>query len=327
MTYSRLTLSDRTIIAHELGQGATYHAIAAMLCRSVSTIQREVMRNLDSGSYRPAPAHQKAQGRACRSHRRPLRIASCGPLQALVHRMLAKRWSPAQISRELRAKHPPDMHLAPETIYDYIYFQCRGELKKELICYLRQKKKNRKPRPAGKEKRGKLQDITPISERPVEVEDRAIPGHWEGDLIIGKDHKSALLTIVERSTRYVLIKRLTKYDALSVREAIQLKIKSLPESLLKTLTWDQGKEMAQHKRFTVSTGIQVYFCDPASPWQRGTNENTNMLIRDFFPKGTDFNSISPQKVNWVQHALNERPRLTLEHVTPKNALNQLILNA
>ena len=219
------------------------------------------------------------------------------------------------------------MHLAAETIYDYIYLQTRGELKKELISYLRHKKKNRNPSPAKAEKRGKLVDITPISQRPVEVEDRTIPGHWEGDLIIGKDHKSALLTIVERSTRYVLIKRLTKYDALSVREAIQLKIRSLPESLLKTLTWDQGKEMAQHKRFTIKTGIQVYFCDPASPWQRGTNENTNMLIRDFFPKGTDFNLVSPQKVNWVQHALNERPRLTLGHITPKYALNQLLLNA
>ena len=219
------------------------------------------------------------------------------------------------------------MQAAAETIYDYIYLQTRGELKKELITYLRHKKKNRNPRPAKNEKRGKLSDITPIKERPQEVADRAVPGHWEGDLIIGKDHKNALLTIVERSTRYVIIKRLDRYDALTVREAIQSKMKSLPDGLAKTLTWDQGKEMAQHKQFTIKTGIQVYFCDPASPWQRGTNENTNMLIRDFLPKGTDFNLVSHQQIAFIQHALNERPRLTLGHVTPKDALNSLILNA
>jgi IS30 family transposase len=326
MTYTRLSLQERTIIAHELAQGSTYHAIAAMLSRSVSTVQREVMRNFSAGCYRPAPAHQKARGRACSCHRRPFRIPSCGALQAIVHAKLTKRWSPSQVSRYLKANFPPAMHVSPETIYDYIYLQTRGELKKELIAYLRQKKKNRNPRPAKAEKRGKITDITPIRDRPAEVADRAVPGHWEGDLIIGKDHKSALLTIVERSTRYVLIKRLTRYDALTVAEQVAKTLKTLPVSLTKTLTWDQGKEMARHKQFTIKTGIQVYFCDPASPWQRGTNENTNMLIRDFFPKGTDFLSVSPQKVYHVQHALNERPRLTLGDLTPKQALNQLILN-
>jgi transposase, IS30 family len=242
----------------------------------------------------------------------------------LVKEKLKLRWSPKQISLWLEESQPKHLQVSAETIYQYIYLLPRGELKKELIRYLRHKKPNRKKRAGKDEKRGAIVDMISIEERPAEVADRTVPGHWEGDLIIGKDHQSAIATIVERQTRYVLLVHLKSYDAETVRKTIARRMKTLPESLRKSVTWDQGKEMAQHKQFTIQTGMKVYFCNPASPWQRGTNENTNMLIRGFFPKGTDFNKVSPQKLTFVQHALNERPRETLGFKTPKQALNKLL---
>ena len=217
------------------------------------------------------------------------------------------------------------MQISHETIYQYIYVQTKGELKKELISYLRQRKPRRQSRKLETDKRGTIPDMISIHQRPEEVADRAIPGHWEGDLIIGKDHKSAIGTLVERSTRYLIITRLKAKAAESVRKAFSKAMKKLPECLARTLTYDRGKEMSEHKKFTVDTKMQVYFCDPHSPWQRGTNENTNGLIRDFWPKGTDFSAITPKQLLWVQEALNERPRETLNWETPKDRLNQLIL--
>lgn len=328
MKYSRLSISEREYIALELAKGNSYTLIAKGLNRSISTIQREAMRHLSSdGTYWASQAHQRALGKAQLCHRKHLRISSCDGLRNLILSKLRMRWSPKQISLWLKETQDCTMQVSAETIYQYIYMLPRGELKKELIRYLRHKKPNRKPRKSINEPRGKIVDMISIEERPAEVADRSVPGHWEGDLIIGKDHKSAIATIVERQTRYVIMVHLKKYDAESVRKAISRRLRSLPKDLVKSVTWDQGKEMAQHAKFTMATGIKVYFCHPASPWERGTCENTNMLIRGFFPKGTDFNTISPQKLNWTQNALNERPRETLGFITPKQALNKLLLKS
>jgi IS30 family transposase len=283
------------------------------------------------GGYWASTAHQQAKCEAQSSHRRPLKLCPKRNPELLlrIYHYLGKRWSPQQISRYLMHTEPPENHVSAETIYSYIYMLPRGELKKELIRYLRHKKPNRKSRKkqANQPTRGKIPDMISIHERPPEVAHRTIPGDWEGDLIIGKDHQSAIATIVERSTRYVLLVKLPAYDAETVWKAVARRLNVLPQSLRVSLTWDQGKEMAQHKRFAMATNMKVYFCDPASPWQRGTCENTNMLIRDFFPKGTDFNNISWQKLNYVQHCLNERPRQTLNWKTPKQALAQLLHNS
>jgi IS30 family transposase len=250
-------------------------------------------------------------------------ILSSEQMQSYIYEKMQLLWSPYQISK--RMTKDIGLTVSHETIYQYIYVQTKGELKKELTAYLRQRKPRRQSRKLETEKRGTIPDMISISQRPVEVEDRIIPGHWEGDLIVGKDHKSAIGTLVERSTRYCLLVHLEEKDAESVRKAFAKKIKELPRDLTKTLTYDRGKEMTQHKKFTMATKMQVYFCDPHSPWQRGTNENTNGLVRGFFPKGTDFNLVTKEKLNWVQNALNERPRQTLEFNTPKETFNSLLL--
>jgi IS30 family transposase len=268
-------------------------------------------------------AHKKASKRQAYSHAPKAKIIGNEKMMSLIHAKLSIRWSPKQLSQWLLKTH--QMQVSHETIYQYIYVQTKGELKKELISYLRQRKPRRQSRKLETDKRGTIPDMISIHQRPEEVADRAIPGHWEGDLIIGKDHKSAIGTLVERSTRYLIITRLKAKDAESVRKAFAKAMNKLPESLTRTLTYDRGKEMSEHKKFTVDTKMQVYFCDPHSPWQRGTNENTNGLIRDFWPKGTDFSTITPKQLLWVQEALNERPRETLNWDTPKDRLNQLIL--
>ena len=217
------------------------------------------------------------------------------------------------------------MQVSHETIYTYLYMLPKGELRKELIGYLRQKKKLRKNRKSSTDKRGKIADMISIHERPKEVEDRIIPGHWEGDLVMGKDHKSAIGTMVERTTRTVILVPLKKKDATSVRKAFAKELKSLPNQMTLSLTYDRGKEMAEHKLFSKETKMQVYFCDPHSPWQRGTNENTNMLIRDFFPKQTDFSKFTRKEIKHVQKLLNERPRQTLDWHTPKERFKELLL--
>jgi IS30 family transposase len=217
------------------------------------------------------------------------------------------------------------MNASHETIYTYLYLLPKGELRKELIDHLRQEKKMRKSRKGVTEKRGAIPNMISIHERPEEVKDRIVPGHWEGDLIMGKDHKSAIGTMVERTSRTVILVPLKSKDAVSVRKAFAKEMKTLPQQMRLSMTYDRGKEMAQHELFTKGTGMQVYFCDPHAPWQRGTNENTNMLIRDFWKKGTDFSEFTRQQIKKVQHLLNERPRKTLNWDTPKEKFNQLIV--
>lgn len=325
--YNRLTEFERERISKMLAAGHSYTLTASTLGRSVSTIGREVFRNftIACGEYLAVEAHKKASKRQLYSHAPKSKIEQNELMKSLIHTKLSVRWSPRQIAKWLLKTH--QMQVSHETIYQYIYLQAKGELKKELISYLRQRKPRRQARKPENEKRGTIPDMISIHQRPHEVADRTVPGHWEGDLIIGKDHKSAVGTIVERTTRYVIITKLKEKDAESVRKAFAKAMRQLPESLAKTLTYDRGKEMSEHKKFTVDTKIQVYFCDPHSPWQRGTNKNTNGLIRDFWPKGTDFNQLTAKQILWVQEALNERPRETLNWDTPKDRLNQLILTS
>jgi IS30 family transposase len=241
--------------------------------------------------------------------------------------MLTRKCSPQQIARRLRVEYPhdPEMWVSHETIYQSLFVQGRGSLRKELHRCLRSGRATRRPRGRRDQGRGRIPNMVMISERPAEIEDRAVPGHWEGDLVMGAGNRSAIGTLVERQTRYVLLCRLPNgHHADAVRDAITKRIRTLPTQLRRSLTWDQGKEMSQHIAFTVATGIQVYFCDPHSPWQRGTNENTNGLLRQYFPKGTDLTSHSQQHLNAVARELNGRPRQTLNWLTPSERLTELI---
>lgn len=321
-TYKRLSSEERELISILLYAGFPCSRIGMLLDRPASTITREIKRNGNGVAYRAFPAHSKAGERQRCAHRKVVRLESDDELRRLVLLKLRLFWSPKQISNWLKTEM--NMDLSHETIYQFIYVQGRGELKKELISCLRQRKPRRQNCKGLTEKRGVISNMISIDQRPAEVADRTVPGHWEGDLIMGKDHLSAIGTIVERQTRYLLLVKLEAKDAKSVRKAFAKKLRELPESLRKTLTYDRGKEMADHAKFTVSTGMKVFFCDPHSPWQRGTNENTNGLIRQFFPKGTDFTSVKADRLEWVQEALNERPRETLGFKTPKFALNKLI---
>ncbi len=244
-----------------------------------------------------------------------------------VTRLLKKRWSPQQISKRLRQEHPddPSWWVSHETIYQSLFVQGRGGLRKELTSALRTGRAARRLQGRDTKRIGRIAHMVHISERPAEVEDRAVPGHWEGDLIIGKDGKSQVGTLVERSTRYVMLVRLPKTrDAYTVRTAVKNRIKLLPRELKRSLTWDQGKEMAEHELFRIATGIQVYFCDPHSPWQRGSNENTNGLLRQYMPKGTDLSLLSAKRLRAIAKELNERPRKTLGWRTPAEKLAELV---
>lgn len=325
--YQRLSIDERELIGQYLSQGKSLRFIALCINRQVSTISREVKYYATSGTRYKAwmsqySADYLSQKRNCRS-----RIATTPKLYSFIVEKLKLRWSPQQISRELLKLYPTKKHMqaSHETIYTYLYLLPKGELRKELIGYLRQKKSVRKKRKLATDQRGKIVDMISIHERPKEVEDRIIPGHWEGDLIIGKDHKSAIGTIVERTTRTVILVPLITKDAPSVRKAFAKELKTLPSQMTKSLTYDRGKEMSEHKLFTKQTKMQVYFCDPHSPWQRGTNENTNMLIRDFFPKQTDFSKFTRKEIKHVQKLLNERPRKTLDWSTPKEKFKELLL--
>jgi IS30 family transposase len=247
-------------------------------------------------------------------------------LKNQVFSLLAFEWSPEQIAKRLKRQYPHDirMHISHESIYTYIYCLPRGELKKELIGYLRREQKERRRRGGVYEKRGNIPDMVSIHERPEEVASRIIPGHWEGDLVVGAGHKSAIGTLVERTTRTTIIVPLKTKDAASVRKAFAREMKSLPRQMKLSLTYDRGMEMAEHKLFTKETKMQVYFADPYSPWQRGTNENTNGLIRQYFPKGTDFTTITRKEIKRVQNLLNGRPRKALAFETPYEAFTRLI---
>lgn len=302
--------------------------IANRLNRAVSTISRECARS--PGKYRACQAGQTAALHASSRKQGKTKLAKYPILKRYVESKLGNCWSPAQIAERLKTEYPLDMtmRISPETLYQYVYVLPRGSLKQALIKGLRQERKyRRKRKPAGTkilETRGKIADMLSIEERPAEVIDRIVPGHWEGDLIIGKYKQSAIGTLVERTTRYTIIVPLKEKDAESVRKAFAKEIRTLPKELSKTLTYDQGKEMSGHKRFTLATGMQVYFAHPASPWERGTNENTNGLIRQYFPKGTDFRVVSTRELKRVQRSLNGRPRKVLQYATPQEVFNQVV---
>jgi len=326
--YQRLGIDERELIGQYLSQGKSLRSIALCLGRHVSTISREVKHFTTHGNQYKAWLAQHCADCLSRKHNERCRIATTPKLYSFIVEKLKLRWSPQQISKELLKLYPTKEHMqaSHETIYTYLYMLPKGELRKELISYLRQKKRLRKNRKLTTDSRGKIADMISIHERPKEVEDRIIPGHWEGDLIMGKDHKSAIGTIVERTTRTVILVPLKAKDAPSVRKAFAKELKTLPSQMTVTLTYDRGKEMSEHKLFTKETNMQVYFCDPHSPWQRGTNENTNMLIRDFFPKQTDFSKFTRKEIKHVQKLLNERPRKTLDWSTPKEKFKELLLH-
>jgi len=320
----RLSVAEREEISRGLRGGESFRRMAAGLGRSTSTVSREVAANGGRRRYR---AHL-AEGRAAARARRPRRakLARNGSLRGIVEHLLELRWSPQQVAWQLRQDHPhePEMWVSHETIYQSLFVQGRGALRAELTRCLRTGRGRR--RPAGRAKpSGELTDMVLLSERPAEVDDRAVPGHWEGDLIIGKANRSAIGTLVERQTRFVMLVALPKgRTAEAVRAALAERILTLPAELRRSLTWDRGKEMAEHVRFTVETGVTVYFCDPHSPWQRGSNENTNGLLRQYFPKGTDLSVHSQAHLDAVARELNGRPRQTLGWMKPSEALAKVV---
>jgi transposase, IS30 family len=326
MNYQRLSASERERISQMLVQNIPLRTIAVELGRSASTISREVSRLEQHGRIYSAVEAQADAERCWQQRRQRRKLAANANLWKIVQQKLALRWSPQQIASYLKETYPEDasMQVSHETIYTYLYLLPRGELKKELLAYLRRKHPTRRRRTTLNQQRGIIAGMISIEERPAEVADRSIAGHWEGDLILGAMNRSAIGTIVERTTRLVLLVKLQAKDAESVRKAFARKMASLPRQLARSLTYDQGKEMAEHKLFSAETNIVVYFAHPHSPWERGTCENTNGLIRDYFPKGTDFSTVTAAELRMVQKQLNERPRKTLGWKTPAQAFAQVL---
>lgn len=321
----RLTLEQREEISRGISAGRSARAIAVTTGKSPSSITREINRNGGREKYRAARADRQAWKRArrpklclLRRHPRLCRYVAHG---------LSQQWSPHQIARRLERDYRSDhsMRVSPETIYRSLFVQTRGVLRKELTQHLRSKRKLRHSQRASNQGqgRGQIPQAVSIRERPAQVEDRAVPGHWEGDLLSGKAN-THIATLVERHSRFVMLVKVPSKETAAVVKALTRKIIRLPVSLRRSLTWDNGKEMAQHKQFTVDTDVQVYFCDPASPWQRGSNENTNGLLRQYFPKGTDLSVHSQAQLDFVAHRLNQRPRQTLQFQTPAEKLAQSV---
>jgi IS30 family transposase len=320
-----LTLSER----EEISKGITAHqparSIARLLGRSPSTVSREIARNGDYDRYRAALADENAWIRARRPKR--CKLANNGRLRQAVVQKLRLNWAPEQIAGWLKRTHPKDecYQVSHETIYRSLFVQARGVLKKELLYHLRSKRTIRRSKQAGLngDGRGQIKDPVSIRQRPAAVEDRAVPGHWEGDLLSGSKN-SYIATLVERHTRYVMLAKVANKDTRSVVSALIKQARKLPSELYKSLTWDRGKELADHRQFTLATNIDVYFCDPQSPWQRGSNENTNGLLRQYFPKGTDLSVHSQAYLNKAARQLNERPRETLQFETPAERFNACV---
>jgi IS30 family transposase len=312
-----LTLAEREVISRGLAQQQSLRAIAAQLGRSPSTVSREIQRNGGYAAYRASKAEKAAWERALRP--KPCKLASRPALTRVIAMKLQLEWSPEQIAGWLKQRYPQDerYQVSHETIYKSLFIQARGVLKKELLAYLRTERTVRRPRQTTLKGKGlgQIPEAISISERPASIEDRAVPGHWEGDLIAGSNG-SHIATLVERHTRYVMLAKVDGKDSATVVEALIKQARKLPTELYKSLTWDRGSEMKDHKKFTLATDIQVYFCDPKSPWQRGSNENTNRLLRQYFPKGTDLSVHSQAELNRVARRLNERPRKTLDYETP-----------
>lgn len=323
-----LSLSEREQIADLRRAGRSLRAIGEHLGRAASTIKRELdAHTSDQDLYLPSVAHRRSA--LSRSRPKTAKLARPGPLRDAVASMLAEEWSPEQISGILPRQFPDDeaMRVSTETIYQAIYVQARGGLKREIRSALRTGCTRRKPHRSVAQRQPRFKDpMIMISDRPAEIEDRAVPGHWEGDLIMGAANKSAIVTLVERSTRYVMLGHLPagEHTAETVRDVLVDLMATLPGHLRGSLTWDQGSEMAAHKSFKISSGVPVYFCDPASPWQRGSNENTNGLLRQYFPKGTDLSAHGPLDLEMVAQKLNRRPRKTLGWDSPAERLLELI---
>lgn len=320
-----LSLAEREEISRALAVGVSIRSIAKLLGRSPSTVSREINRNGGQGCYRASQADQAAWERACRP-----KVCKLTENQGLAHIVASKlqcQWSPQQIAGWLKHTYPcnQNFYVSHETIYRSLFIQARGALKKELLEHLRRTRGMRRSRHHTQKttNHGRITDTVSIRERPADVEDRAVPGHWEGDLLFG-DCNSQIATLVERHTRYVMLVKVGSKDTKTVIDALIENARALPQELYQSLTWDRGKEMADHKRFTLATDIDVYFCDPQSPWQRGSNENTNGLLRQYFPKGLDISNYSQIQLNAVARKLNERPRKTLNYETPAERFSQVV---
>ena len=320
-----LCAEERETISRELCKDTSMRQIGRLLGRHHSTIADEISRNGGRKHYRACAAQERYESLKVRPKER--KLATSSRLHDAVNEGLEQQWSPEQISARLVEEYPddPEMRVSHETIYQTLYLQAKGELRTELKLALRQGRARRVPRSRAILSRGKIPDMVNISERPAEAADRAVPGFWEGDLIIGKGGKSQIATLVERTSRFVMLVRIP-YDRTAERVAALLakKMETLPEFLRNSVTWDQGKEMARHAEFTVRTGLLVYFCDPHSPWQRGTNENTNGLLRQYFPKGTDLSLHTQEELDRVAAELNGRPRKTLGWKKPVEVFERLI---
>jgi len=320
-----LTLSEREEISRGIASHLSLRTIATQLGRSPSTVSREINRNGGLEHYRANQADKATWDRAHRP--KPCKLAGRPLLRGIVARKLKSNWSPEQIAGWLKRTYPrnENFQVSHETIYRSLFIQARGVLKKELQLYLRTQRAIRRSKHATlkRDGLGQITNAVSIRERPASVEDRAVPGHWEGDLIEGSNN-SFIATLVERHSRYVMLAKVVRKDTKTVISALIKQSKKLPAELYKSLTWDRGKEMADHQRFTIATNIDVYFCDPSSPWQRGSNENTNRLLRQYFPKGTDLSVHSQAKLSAVARQLNERPRKTLEYETPADRFSECV---
>ena len=320
-----LTLSEREEISRGIAARRSARSMARLLGHSPSTVSREISRNGGYDRYRAAQADEQAWARSHRPKR--CKLADSPQLRQAVVSKLRLNWSPEQIAGWLKRAHPEDefSRVSHETIYRSLFVQARGVLKKELLSHLRTKRSMRRSQPVDPngDRRGHIKDIVSIRQRPAAVEDRAVPGHWEGDLLSGPNN-SYIATLVERHTRYVMLAKVAGKDTRTVVTALIKQAKKLPTELYKSLTWDRGKELTDHRRFTLATKIDVYFCDPQSPWQRGSNENTNGLLRQYFPKGTDLSAHSQAYLNKVARQLNERPRETLKYETPAERFNACV---
>lgn len=325
--YTRLNFLERETICIGLAKKQSIRDISRTLGRHPSTISREIVRNsLGPTQYRVIKAQQQSNNRIHSTIRKTRKLDNNELLKQFVISHLNNLWSPEQIAKRLKILYPDNMNMriSHETIYEYLYVLPRGELRNTITQCLRRHHSVRQVRNKDRKKTCAIQDYLSIEERPIEVADRIIPGHWEGDLIAGHNNASAIGTLVERTSRMTFLVPLKHKDATSVRKAFARQFEKIPEALKRTLTYDQGQEMAKHKLFTKSTHIQVYFAHPHSPWERGTNENTNSLIRQFFPKGTDFSKVSINDIKKAQDLLNDRPRKVLNFYTPHEVFNKLI---
>lgn len=320
-----LSLAEREEISRGLVEGRSFTQLGRDLGRAVSTISREVARNGGCRTYRASRAEERALDRARRP--KPCRLAFSPALCKLVAGRLSEQWSPQQIAGWLKARYPgdPSMNLSHETIYKSLFIQARGVLKKELLAHLRSRRIMRRGRTAttAGQTRGRIVDAVSIRDRPAEIEDRAIPGHWEGDLLSGA-RNSHIATLVERSSRFVMLLKVAGKDSDSVVSALISRVQHLPQGVMASLTWDRGTELAYHRKFTIATDVSVYFCDPKSPWQRGSNENTNGLLRQYFPNGTDLSVYTQSDLDQVALRLNTRPRKTLGFQTPADTFARAV---